>query len=871
MRYFKITFLLLVIALAVSPVSYVCAENTQFDYLGDDSAFNATKQVGGFEVCAENSNLILSVNQSTGDFSVYQKETQNTFYSVPQDSGNSLYSNDSSKEMLKSALYITYGDGGTQLSTIGTFSQSVEKNQVEVANIKNGVSVLYKIGEEPKENLIPPAITKERMESIILSSISSEREQMRVLVYFQLYDINEAFDEDTEKEWVSLYPVIKKEPIYVFTGADESERNELNEIFHNSGYTKEMYKEDCELIPKESISEEAVIEDVSTPYFEIPITITLSEEGLEVSIVSKDINYDKESFDLNKIALLPYFGSADSDDGYIFIPDGSGAIIDFNNTSGESRQNITARVYGNDYALSQQNQSSNTEAFRLPVFGIKSGNSAIFAVITEGSAQAEITAQPSNATQQLNSVYSTAIIKNCDEFSYSDWGNQGKGVEVLNFETGEYTGNYTMLYSFLSGDNADYNGMAEEYRNYLIRNGDLKKKSEFESLPFYTDTYGVIKATNKVFGISFFKKNNVTLFDQAYEMLCELKAGGINNINLRYFGYANGGLDSTVLSKLSVESGLGGKSGLKKLLSNAETADANIYLDGNFVFVNTNKLFDGFTPNQNAIKMLDKRIGGIRSIDYATNMVDNETFAYALNASSTEKYVNRFVKEIEGLSKNTESGVSAATMGQYLNSDFSTKRCQSRETVMESYKEAFSKLSDGRQLMVDGGNAYSFKYADAILGIPMTSSRYTSETYDIPFMQMVLHGYISYSGEALNLSGNYQDELLTAISYGGGVHFLLNYQNTDLLKSTNYSDCFSSRFETWKDKASDAYKTVSSALNGVLNDTIDEYSVIGDVKITKYSSGTTVMVNMGDKDQTVNGTLIQSKNFAVVGETENEK
>ena len=68
--------------------------------------------------------------------------------------------------------------------------------------------------------------------------------------------------------------------------------------------------------------------------------------------------------------------------------------------------------------------------------------------------------------------------------------------------------------------------------------------------------------------------------------------------------------------------------------------------------------------------------------------------------------------------------------------------------------------NSGYNLLVDGGNAYTLKYAQAVTDTPLESSGMSIESYTIPFVGMVLHGYVEYSGVALNQQGSYQKSLL---------------------------------------------------------------------------------------------------------------
>ena len=95
-------------------------------------------------------------------------------------------------------------------------------------------------------------------------------------------------------------------------------------------------------------------------------------------------------------------------------------------------------------------------------------------------------------------------------------------------------------------------------------------------------------------------------------------------------------------------------------------------------------------------------------------------------------------------------------------------------------------------VMTDGANAYAWKYVDYILNMPLTSSRYLESAASVPFMGMVLHGFVQYAGAPLNMEGNTNYALLKAIENGASIYFTLSYRNTDILKEdTIYNKYYS--------------------------------------------------------------------------------
>ena len=73
----------------------------------------------------------------------------------------------------------------------------------------------------------------------------------------------------------------------------------------------------------------------------------LDGENLIAFIDPKKVEYNTENYSLVDIDLLEFFGAAGSEEeGYLFVPDGSGALIYLN--SGKKDSAYIASVYGRD-------------------------------------------------------------------------------------------------------------------------------------------------------------------------------------------------------------------------------------------------------------------------------------------------------------------------------------------------------------------------------------------------------------------------------------------------------------------------------------------------------------------------------------------
>ena len=117
---------------------------------------------------------------------------------------------------------------------------------------------------------------------------------------------------------------------------------------------------------------------VVNPVFYASLVYTLTEEGVIVELPATSIVYDETLYTVNSVSVLPYFNTGKVvDGGYVFYPDGSGAIIDFEDYE-TSYATLNGKVYGADYAyysISGRHQ----ETIAMPVYGaVKEENEYFF-------------------------------------------------------------------------------------------------------------------------------------------------------------------------------------------------------------------------------------------------------------------------------------------------------------------------------------------------------------------------------------------------------------------------------------------------------------------------------------------------------------
>ena len=274
----------------------------------------------------------------------------------------------------------------------------------------------------------------------------------------------------------------------------------------------------------------------------IPVEFCLDEGKLSASV---DIENVKQTDDIviSEYTLLPYFGAASwTEKGYIFVPDGSGALINFQGHHDDTTV-YDQMVYGNDLALQTEIKPLNTETTRMPVFGLANANdNAFVAIIEKGVAASSIEASPVSENKGYSNVcakYNTKLLSQTTMFSKSS------NVQTIYRLSDEFSDKeeFKVDYYILAGSDANYMGMAKKYRKYLEDNKILTKGVSEPTLN--VDLYGGIDVKSNVLGVTYDKRESLTTYEQATEIVKTLKESGINDLSLRYIGWANDGVTNT--------------------------------------------------------------------------------------------------------------------------------------------------------------------------------------------------------------------------------------------------------------------------------------------------------------------------------------
>lgn len=583
----------------------------------------------------------------------------------------------------------------------------------------------------------------------------------------------------------------------------------------------------------------------------IPVTYTLEDDYLEARIETSEIEEEDTSQTgklTTSLSMMSSFGAAAStDEGYFVIPDGSGALIRFNNGK-TSAKSYTGYVYGSDITAVSLTEPAVTEQVYLPMYGIVNGDDAMMVVCTEGDSNAKLTASVSGQSKSSYNICGFDFtIRDSDTYYMS--GDNNTALTV--FEDGDIKTDAVAVryYPLETEETPDYGDVAEAYRNYLTEEASVENTVDSADPGLYLDFYGGTEKEKSILGVPVTLKTSLTSFEQAQEILEDLASGGAENIRVQYHNWTNDGISGKVDYKAKAAGCLGGNGDWKDLLSYADSNGVTIYpAVDNKTFSSGNGYF---TFSDTTV-----RISGsyARIYDYNLAYGTQSTVNKPLSLLSPSTFTDIYAKLADNYSKKELSAVSLGSMTSALYGDYG-KAAISRDKAQELLEESYQSLSDASiAMLADTANAYALPYVKELTDVPLQSSGFDLFDEDIPFYQMVMHGLRSYSGTAVNASANPEETLLLSIATGSSLHYDMIGEETSTLKDTDLDTLYYASAEDWIDFAAQSYGFSKAVLSGLGDQAITDYERDGNRITTAYENGTVVVTDLTEKTVSVDGT-----------------
>ncbi len=590
--------------------------------------------------------------------------------------------------------------------------------------------------------------------------------------------------------------------------------------------------------------------------FTIPLRYTLQADYLEVSVPVAEVKEEGE-YTLGDILVLPFFGSgAEEDEGYILVPDGTGALIDFQNDS-HSNTAYSQPVYGRDRILTKVRDSYASETVRMPVVGIHRAQGGLLCVADKGAALATVNAQLANLKEKRHMGYFSFQYRQADWITLNSTDRNAREVVAFAPQPAE-TDAFSVRYYPLEGEGT-YFDMAQRYRRYLIEEAGLRPNGQAPAdLPFYVTSYGAIEKRGSVLWVPTDVVVPLTTCDQLATMLGDLRESGIKGIVADYRGWQKGGYTGKLPTGGKVESKLGSQQDFAALFEQAEETGAQVFAGLNLV--DFYKTGNGFSKSSSIARTVTQAPALQYRYSFISGFYSERLDPWYL--LSPLKY-GEALDRILGKLTASCSGIGLGSVGSELYSDF-RKDGHDRLGVQASFVEAFQKAGERGAVMADSVNAYLLPYVDYVAGAPVENSRFDIESHRVPFYQLVLQGSASYSVPAVNLSADAHRMFLYAAETMSSLQYVFNYQNFDEVGDTYLQDIYNSNYRDWQQEAADYYTQLNSLYQQVRGSAVVNHTLPADeVARVSYDNGVVVVVNYGTTAYTDERGTVQAESFRI--------
>ena len=794
------------------------------------------------QIVAENEQYRLFFNGANCQFGVEVKQTGKIWYSNPQDSDP--YKKNVNKANINKAnsqLVIHYYNSISEDKEMDSQTYAINAKQYTAKKIKNGVEVTYSFAYPESDDIYPKVMTKTRFNELLGQLTFSADQKLMKKLYSPMSKTGlskDDYDKLTEK-----YPILTEQDIYVLREGQMNVSNKKNlaKVFTKLNYTKQDVKNDhaeCKYSGSTGDGES----------YTIPVRYTLETDGFRAEIDGKNIRYteaDTGFYPLVSIELLNYFGCTNSsENGYFLLPDGSGSLIDLQSDS--KNTNFDGYVYGKDKSILSLNKTSYNENITMPVYGVKAGNEALFAVVDEGDAMARIRMEKAGDGIPYNRINTSFDVMNMD---YIPIGDVATRENYYVYSNDIFSGKMAVKYYFLSGEKANYSEMAKQYRTHLINEGSLPKQTQSTDATMLLEFQGAVDAIQTVAGVPVRTVLPLTTFSQMQEIVSQLQKQGVGKLSVTCSGYYQGGYRTGLQNKLNPESKLGGMEGFQALASYLQNQGIAFYPGVDLQNVAKDSLFDSFSSKTHAVRNMTREIFQLNQ-------------KYLLSPYYLSEMTGSFYQDLAGKKIN---GISLINWGKSLYSDFNAERPVLRQDSLKALLKSASQIKDaGGELLFDGPNAYVLGYASQISNVPFGDSGYRVTDASVPFYQMVVHGYKSYAGTPINYEGEAETAMLQSLATGSMLNFKMMAEPGYTLKETDYSDMYASGYTEWKDEILSMYRRTSDTLAKISDKALTDYSVPEEKLSVSVFENTTIVINYSNSDKSYNGKKVPARDFLVI-------
>lgn len=572
----------------------------------------------------------------------------------------------------------------------------------------------------------------------------------------------------------------------------------------------------------------------------VPVVYSLGEDFLKVTLLINEIGEkDKKVY---SVTVSPYLCSTKAkDDSWLFLPSGSGTIM-YADEGKRQERNASVKIFGEELSETISQSLSDKGHSYLPVYGAGNNENAIMGVISSGSEFVRLDAQAGNSEIGYSTISPTFLVRNVDILKVSQMYSGYKALVRKSTDMMVDAQSASISFYPLANGKANYSGMAEKYRNILF--GDKQPDANYDQL--YIDFLGGANVNKNFLGVNYKVLKAATTYSEAKKILSELYNETKTPQIVTLTGYGKSGLDiEKIAGGFKLASTFGSKKELNELIDYCKSNNGQLAIDYDILrFRNSGNGVSSFTD-------ATLTANGTKAKQYyfsKTNYLpkDIKEYYYLLARDKIESIEFKLANTLD---KKGISAVSLSDLGNITYSDSSDAKYISKNGFAQNVSAFLKYLKkNGKEIILSSPNSYAAVYADFITASPTQSSLDDAFDLDVPFYQMVMHGYVPMAVEPINLSEDIKEGFLYAIETGSSLSYTLTSTWQNGFEDTEHPELKYSSYDLWKGTIVEDFNSSKEYLKKISSATIEEHTTIAEgVTKTVFSNGIVSYVNHTEK------------------------
>lgn len=849
----KKTGKIIILAVAVIAIAFLTVFLIQ---VGGISSIPAKEQVketvtlgeeigkGSGEVCvAENGNRRLLIDAATMNVIVEDTQTGLRY--------EALYTN-GTEPAEKSLVIVNYVGEDNKFYEWNSFTYCLENESYLLYQIQNGVRIAMNLNEGESARYyeyMPEKMSVEHYEEIFLAGME------------RLVEAGEMEKSQAAKYKNTLSLVYKKSKVddcYIINYIGQPPKSAVTQLIALAkavGYTTDMLLEDASQF-------NFTVTFTEPAMFDIILDVTLENGELVVNLPASELVSGNDYYQIQNIEVLPNFCLVESStvtEGYLFVPDGAGALMKMNTYNSKVPDYIRG-FYNNDYYTEYYYKAVYGEELMMPVYGMlyMEGTRQPFgflSIVESGADTAKVEAILASGEvgvgRQFNKIYTSYDVSQYDWVSvFGEYSDNTSEFLVLAPETQT---DFTVRY-LLYGDKVSYFTMAKDYQNYLLAGAKAEHYSTEANL--YFEVLGALSLEERFLGIPYNTRYSMTTYSELTDIIKELD--GVN-LTVSYLGMFDGGMYHKLMKGGETVSKNGSQAELQTLLATAKEQGIELYMGTDFL-----RIYDsgnGFL----------KRFHGLQ--DFSKSAI--ELYGYHVSLGTFVEYSNHYFQLHPNYLVDTVKDFASSVGGDYnyylhdLTSHYYASYGKNYVSPAEAQSlvvEAIESLPETAALALDNPRADRLTLGEIAVDVSRESSDYNAFYCTIPFRQLVMNGMLDYTTTtANNNSDSMEYVLLQAVELGAIPKFTISSKSVDVLKESKYSYYYSIQFDMLKEDIEYVYDEYEKAMQVIGTANIVDHRIIdSNVYLTEYENGTRVISNYNRKPVMYENQEIAAQGFLLL-------